>query len=189
MAIIEAVDLGKVFRRIVRRPGITGAIGALFSREYEDKVAVDHVNFSLAEGELVGYLGPNGAGKSTTIDMMLGLARPDSGAVRLFGRSPSEAVAEGRVGGMLQARRDFWEAMRAIAKSGKTVVFATHHLEEADAYADRIVVMARPGSDPPLASLIATKVFSPAAAVGMPYFSIWRRVPCQSGARDSRKIE
>jgi ABC-2 type transport system ATP-binding protein len=40
-------------------------------------------------------------------------------------------------------RRDFWEAMRRVAEQGKTVVFATHYLEEADAYADRIVLIAQ----------------------------------------------
>ena len=90
MAIIEAVDLKKVFRRIVRRPGITGAVRALFSREYEDKVAVDDVNFSLAEGELVGYLGPNGAGKSTTIKILTGILVPTSGSVRVAGVVPYE---------------------------------------------------------------------------------------------------
>ena len=39
-------------------------------------------------------------------------------------------------------RRDFWQSMRDIARQGKTVVFATHYLEEADAYADRIVLIA-----------------------------------------------
>ena len=40
------------------------------------------------------------------------------------------------------ARREFWETMRADADSGRTVVFATHYLEEADAFAQRIVMMA-----------------------------------------------
>jgi ABC-2 type transport system ATP-binding protein len=43
----------------------------------------------------------------------------------------------------VEGRRDFWTAMRAVAARGKTVVFATHYLEEADAYADRIVLMSR----------------------------------------------
>jgi ABC-2 type transport system ATP-binding protein len=43
----------------------------------------------------------------------------------------------------VEGRRDFWTAMRAFAGRGKTVVFATHYLEEADAYADRIILMAR----------------------------------------------
>jgi ABC-2 type transport system ATP-binding protein len=40
-------------------------------------------------------------------------------------------------------RRDFWASMRAVAARGTTVVFATHYLEEADAYADRIVLIAQ----------------------------------------------
>jgi ABC-2 type transport system ATP-binding protein len=43
----------------------------------------------------------------------------------------------------VEARRDFWSIMRGITNQGKTVIFATHYLEEADAYADRIVLMAR----------------------------------------------
>lgn len=42
----------------------------------------------------------------------------------------------------VEARRAFWATMRAFAARGKTVVFATHYLEEADAYADRVVLMA-----------------------------------------------
>ena len=42
----------------------------------------------------------------------------------------------------VEARHAFWMTMRAIAAAGRTVLFATHYLEEADAYADRIVVMA-----------------------------------------------
>ena len=43
----------------------------------------------------------------------------------------------------VEGRRDFWTAMRAYAARGKTVIFATHYLEEADANADRAVLMAR----------------------------------------------
>jgi ABC-2 type transport system ATP-binding protein len=43
----------------------------------------------------------------------------------------------------VEGRREFWAAMRTVAAEGKTVVFATHYLEEADAYADRIVLLAR----------------------------------------------
>ncbi|MEP7020381.1 MAG: ABC transporter ATP-binding protein [Pseudonocardiales bacterium] len=42
----------------------------------------------------------------------------------------------------VEARREFWSTMRAFVARGKTVVFATHYLEEADAYADRIILMA-----------------------------------------------
>jgi ABC-2 type transport system ATP-binding protein len=43
----------------------------------------------------------------------------------------------------VEGRIEFWQAMRAVAERGKTIVFATHYLEEADANADRIVLMAR----------------------------------------------
>jgi ABC-2 type transport system ATP-binding protein len=43
----------------------------------------------------------------------------------------------------VEGRRDFWNVMRSVAAEGKTVIFATHYLEEADSYADRIILMAR----------------------------------------------
>jgi ABC-2 type transport system ATP-binding protein len=193
------------------------------TKSYGPVQAVRDVSLSIAPGETVALLGPNGAGKSTTIEMVLGLARPNSGSVSLFGLPPAQAIAVGAVGGMLQTgslnlhltvaelismtaslyphpldvaevlratgtkefagrrcsklsggqtqrvrfaismvgnpdlllldeptvaldvegRRVFWDAIRAIAAQGKTVVFATHYLEEADAYADRIVLMSR----------------------------------------------
>jgi ABC-2 type transport system ATP-binding protein len=64
--------------------------------------AVRGVDISVRAGEIVALLGPNGAGKSTTIDMLLGLTRPDSGTVSVLGRPPSEATAAGAVGVMLQ---------------------------------------------------------------------------------------
>jgi ABC-2 type transport system ATP-binding protein len=191
-------------------------------KSYGSIEAVAGVDLQVAPGEVVAILGPNGAGKSTTIDMLLGLTRPDSGTVRLFGRPPESAVAAGAVGAMLQTggliqnvsveelvtvmaslyphpmpvadvleragltdvaakaaqklsggqtqrvrfglslvsnpdlmvldeptvgldvegRYDFWAAVRGLAAQGRTVVFATHYLEEADAFADRIVLIA-----------------------------------------------
>jgi ABC-2 type transport system ATP-binding protein len=43
----------------------------------------------------------------------------------------------------VEGRREFWSAIRADAERGRTVLFATHYLEEADAYADRIVLVSR----------------------------------------------
>jgi len=88
MPIIRTRDLQKVFRSIKRRPGVGGAISALFSREYEDKVAVSNVNVSLEAGEMVGYIGPNGAGKSTTIKMLTGILVPTAGTIEVAGIVP-----------------------------------------------------------------------------------------------------
>jgi ABC-2 type transport system ATP-binding protein len=90
MPIIRTRDLQKVFRSIKRRPGIGGAMRALFSREYEDKVAVSNINMSLEPGEMVGYIGPNGAGKSTTIKMLTGILVPTSGTIEVAGITPHE---------------------------------------------------------------------------------------------------
>ncbi|MGH3094782.1 MAG: ABC transporter ATP-binding protein [Streptosporangiales bacterium] len=204
-------------------PDVGGAAIALsgLRKTYGQTVAVDGVDLVVAPGEVVALLGPNGAGKSTTIDMLLGLAVPAAGSARLFGLPPTEAIARGHVGAMLQlgdllpevtvkelvslvaslhrhplpvgealeragilelakrkaeklsggqmqrvrfamavvadpdllvldeptagmdvsSRVAFWNAMRAQAGAGRTVLFATHYLEEADEHADRIIMI------------------------------------------------
>jgi ABC-2 type transport system ATP-binding protein len=56
-------------------------------KQYGDITAVDGVSLNIRYGEVFGLLGPNGAGKTTTIGMMLGVLRPSSGSVRLFGEA------------------------------------------------------------------------------------------------------
>src|SRR6185295_3089730 len=53
------------------------------SKSYKGRAVVRDVNIEVAQGEVVGLLGPNGAGKTTTFYMIVGLTRPDSGAVML----------------------------------------------------------------------------------------------------------
>ncbi len=55
------------------------------TRRFGDFVAVDHVNFEVSAGEVVGYLGPNGSGKTTTIRMLLGLLEPSDGNATVLG--------------------------------------------------------------------------------------------------------
>ena len=52
---------------------------------YGDLTAVDHIDFSVAEGEILGFLGPNGAGKSTTVNMLTGQLIPKEGKATLLG--------------------------------------------------------------------------------------------------------
>ncbi|MFO7717076.1 MAG: ATP-binding cassette domain-containing protein [Desulfohalobium sp.] len=52
---------------------------------FDEVQAVADVSFSVEQGELFGFLGPNGAGKTTTINMLTGLARPDSGTMTIGG--------------------------------------------------------------------------------------------------------
>ena len=185
--------------------------------------AVRGVALAVGAGEVMAFLGPNGAGKTSTIDMILGLSRPDAGAVEVYGMTPRQAVRKGLVaavmqtGGLLkdltvaetgeytarlfavsrpvaevleragitaiagrrvgkcsggeqqrlrfamalipdpellildeptqgmdvEGRRGFWTAIREDAARGRTIIFATHYLEEADAYAGRIVLIAK----------------------------------------------
>lgn len=55
------------------------------TRRFGDFVAVDHINFEVQAGEIVGYLGPNGSGKTTTIRMLLGLLLPSEGKATVLG--------------------------------------------------------------------------------------------------------
>ena len=55
------------------------------TKVYGTKLAVDHLNLRIEQGELFAFLGPNGAGKTTTIKMMCGLLFPTSGTIRVGG--------------------------------------------------------------------------------------------------------
>ena len=61
------------------------------SRSFGQLKAVDNLTLSLGKGEVTGFLGTNGAGKTTTIKMLIGLIRPTTGVVRLFGGDPMVA--------------------------------------------------------------------------------------------------
>lgn len=194
------------------------------THRYGSHLALDDLGLEVARGETLALLGPNGAGKSTTIALLLGLLRPQEGMVEVLGTTPRRAVAQGRVGAMLQTgsgsglppgvrvdavlrlvrrlhqrpaafdaivenagvapllsrqtqrlsggqaqrvrfaiaiagdpelvfldeptaamdvegRRSFWRMIRQFGHEGRTTVFATHHLQEADQIADRVVVV------------------------------------------------
>lgn len=201
--------------RAVEGRGIRKAFGGT--------VALDGVDVCIGAGEIVALLGPNGAGKTTLISVLLGLLAADEGRVELWGTSPRDAVAGGRVGAVLQggalprgarvgellrflarlssrplgvsevlgmvgigeleprlvdrlsggeaqrvrvaaalignpellvldeptaamdveARRALWAVLRGEVGDGRTVVFSTHYLDEADAFADRVVMIGR----------------------------------------------
>ena len=186
-------------------------------------VAVRDCTLHVPAGQTLAVLGPNGAGKTTTIRMILGLAKPSGGKVRVFGRDPRDADARARLGTMLQiaempasltvrehitlfssyyprpfaidetlrladleslanrrserlsggqrqrlafalaicgdpdllvldeptasldieSRVALWDQIRILKNRGKTIVFTTHQLHEADALADRIALISR----------------------------------------------
>ena len=68
------------------------------TKRYRSKLALEDLHLSVEEGEIFGFLGPNGAGKTTTIRLLLGLAYPTRGEVRIFGRSPQDVDVRRQVG-------------------------------------------------------------------------------------------
>ncbi|MEM7365875.1 MAG: ATP-binding cassette domain-containing protein, partial [Pseudomonadota bacterium] len=70
MSQIVVSGLTRQFQVAERRPGFLGAVRGLFERRYRTVNALSGIDFSIAQGELVGYIGPNGAGKSTTIKIL-----------------------------------------------------------------------------------------------------------------------
>jgi ABC-2 type transport system ATP-binding protein len=64
------------------------------TKRFGKRLAVSDVSFEVFAGEVFGFLGPNGAGKTTTIRMLVGLARPDSGIIRIRGLDLSRNFRE-----------------------------------------------------------------------------------------------
>ncbi len=183
--------------------------------------ALRGLDLTIGPGELVALLGANGAGKTTAVRTLLGLAKPTSGEVRVFGGDPRDARSRTRIGALLQisrvpetlhvrehiqlfssyypnprpideviaaagleglekrqfgklsggqqkrvlfalaicgnpdllvldeptvgldveARRALWKQIRAFVGSGRSVLLTTHYLAEAEALANRVVVI------------------------------------------------
>jgi ABC-2 type transport system ATP-binding protein len=75
------------------------------NKRYGDKLAVDHLSFTVEPGRVTGFLGPNGAGKSTTMRLILGLDRPLSGTATINGQRYADLAQPLRtVGALLEAR-------------------------------------------------------------------------------------
>lgn len=63
---------------VIKTTGLTKRFGSV--------LAVDNLSLEIARGQVFGLLGPNGSGKTTTLGMLLGLLRPTSGSIHLFGQ-------------------------------------------------------------------------------------------------------
>ncbi|WP_217595549.1 ABC transporter ATP-binding protein [Cohnella sp. GbtcB17] len=74
------------------------------TKKYKTHTAVDGISLSLKKGEIYGFLGQNGAGKTTTIRMIMGLIKPTSGRIELFGKDAesSRKSAFERIGSMIE---------------------------------------------------------------------------------------
>lgn len=81
-------NICKTYKVTRRNAGFKEAARSFFRRETETVTALDHVSFTIHDGETVGYIGPNGAGKSTTVKILSGILTPDSGECLVDGRVP-----------------------------------------------------------------------------------------------------
>src|SRR3989339_2095872 len=88
MLIIKVSNLSKTYEYYKKQLGVWASVKGLFRREKLHKEAVKEINFSIEEGELVGFLGPNGAGKTTTLKMLSGILYPTSGEAKVLGYTP-----------------------------------------------------------------------------------------------------
>ena len=75
------------------------------TKRYGALAAVNHVSFTAAPGEVVGYLGPNGSGKSTTVNMLVGLLPPTGGTILFDGRDIQDAPDRIQGAGRLRSGR------------------------------------------------------------------------------------
>jgi ABC-type multidrug transport system ATPase subunit len=85
-------------------------------KRYDSFSAVDGLNFEVQKGDIYGFLGPNGAGKSTTLRMLLGLIKPSSGDIKLFGedlQSHRKKVLS-KIGAIVE-KPDFYKYLSAKA--------------------------------------------------------------------------
>lgn len=88
MALIEVKSVSKIFRRNTGRKLLREQLVDLIRGHREEEIfyALRDVSFEVAEGESVALIGENGAGKSTMLSLVTGLAKPDTGTVRVNGR-------------------------------------------------------------------------------------------------------
>lgn len=88
---------------LITPPAVLTADNLSFA--YDDDLVLADIGFSLTAGEFVALVGPNGSGKSTLLRLLLGLLRPATGQVELFGGPPRELDERGRLGYVPQRGR------------------------------------------------------------------------------------
>jgi ABC-2 type transport system ATP-binding protein len=81
-------------------------------KSFADKIVVNDLSFSVAQGEIFGLIGPNGAGKTTTIRMMMDIIKPDSGDVTILGEKLSESTKNKL--GYLPEERGLYKKLRVL---------------------------------------------------------------------------
>src|SRR6266480_525176 len=134
------------------------------SKRFAGHIAVDELSLSVPRGVIYGLLGPNGAGKTTTIRMIMDILEPDGGAVRVFGEPGGGRAHSERIG-YLPEERGLYRKMRVLdepfsgldpvnaqvlkdavldlRRRGKTILFSTHIMEQAEKLCEQLCIIAR----------------------------------------------
>jgi ABC-2 type transport system ATP-binding protein len=85
------------------------------SKSFGTTRAVDGISLSLRKGEILGLLGPNGSGKSTTMKLVLGVIKPDSGSIRVFGKDVvNDSVETKQIVGYVPETPQLYEFLSGI---------------------------------------------------------------------------
>jgi len=95
------------------------------TRRFGEVTALHGVSLDVPAGQLLGLLGPNGAGKSTLLSLFLGLRRPTSGRVELFGGDPRNPASRSRLGSTPQDT-----GLPATLRLGEVVEFVSRHYDD-----------------------------------------------------------
>ncbi len=94
------------------------------SFSYEQSLALDHISLQIGEGEFWALIGPNGSGKSTLLNIILGILKPSSGSVKLFGDDIRSFKRRERIGYVSQKSNSFNSGFPAtvleVVRSGLT---------------------------------------------------------------------
>lgn len=85
---IKISDLNFSYKTYSKKQGLKGSIRDFFKREVKEKIAIENIDLSIEQGEIIGLLGKNGAGKTTLIKLLVGLIYPKSGAINILGHNP-----------------------------------------------------------------------------------------------------
>jgi ABC-2 type transport system ATP-binding protein len=119
------------------------------TRKFKGSTVVDHINLTIKKGEIYGFLGPNGAGKTTTIRMLLGLMKPTSGKIELFGEDVKHdhLKALKKIGSLVESpsyyghltARENLEALRKILQVHKSRIDEVLSIVRLTKDADRAV--------------------------------------------------
>ena len=111
------------------------------TKNYENKLALDHVTFSVEAGEFLSILGPSGCGKTTLLRTLIGLHLPDSGEILLEGRDITRAAPNEREMGIVFQNYALFENMTALRNVSYAMKFRPELKATADERAEELLTL------------------------------------------------